>query len=57
MITLRQLRYLEALAHHKHFGRAAEACAVSQPALSMQILELEKELDAKTLRENMEPTY
>ena len=49
MITLRQLRYLEALAHHKHFGRAAEACAVSQPALSMQILELEKELDAKLI--------
>jgi len=49
MITLRQLRYLEALAHHKHFGRAAAACAVSQPALSMQILELEKELDAKLI--------
>ena len=49
MITLRQLRYLEALAHHKHFGRAAEACAVSQPALSMQILELEKELDTKLI--------
>jgi LysR family transcriptional regulator, hydrogen peroxide-inducible genes activator len=49
MITLRQLRYLAALAHHRHFGRAAEACAVSQPALSMQILELEKELDAKLI--------
>ena len=44
MITLRQLRYLGALARHRHFGRAAEACAVSQPALSMQIRELEKEL-------------
>ena len=42
MITLRQLRYLEALAEHRHFGRAAEACAVTQPALSMQIRELEK---------------
>jgi LysR family hydrogen peroxide-inducible transcriptional activator len=49
MITLRQLRYLEALAQHKHFGRAAEACAVTQPALSMQISELEKELDAKLI--------
>jgi LysR family transcriptional regulator, hydrogen peroxide-inducible genes activator len=45
MITLRQLRYLQALAQHRHFGRAADACAVTQPALSMQIRELEKELE------------
>ena len=44
MITLRQLRYLTALARHRHFGRAAEACAVTQPALSMQIRELERDL-------------
>jgi LysR family hydrogen peroxide-inducible transcriptional activator len=44
MITLRQLRYLEALAQHRHFGRAAEACAITQPALSMQIRDLEQEL-------------
>src|SRR5437660_5828945 len=44
MITLRQLRYLGALAEHRHFGRAAEACSVTQPALSMQIKELEEEL-------------
>ncbi|HLH92732.1 MAG TPA: LysR substrate-binding domain-containing protein [Xanthobacteraceae bacterium] len=47
MITLRQLRYLEALAHHRHFGRAAEACAVTQPALSMQIRDLEQELEVE----------
>lgn len=44
MITLRQLRYLSALARHEHFGRAAKACSVSQPALSMQIRELEQML-------------
>ena len=44
VVTLRQLRYLAALAEHRHFGRAAEACAVTQPALSMQIRELEAEL-------------
>src|SRR3981081_475960 len=44
MITLRQLRYLSALAKHGHFGRAAEACAVTQPALSMQIRDLERRL-------------
>jgi len=44
MVTLRQLRYLSALARHRHFGRAADACAVSQPALSMQIRDLEKDL-------------
>jgi LysR family transcriptional regulator, hydrogen peroxide-inducible genes activator len=49
MITLRQLRYLQAFARHRHFGRAAEACAVTQPALSMQIRELEKELDVELI--------
>ncbi|WP_417669996.1 LysR substrate-binding domain-containing protein [Roseibium sp.] len=47
MISLRQLRYLEALATHLHFRRAADAVAVSQPALSMQIKELEAELGVK----------
>jgi LysR family hydrogen peroxide-inducible transcriptional activator len=47
MITLRQLRYLTALARQKHFGRAAEECAVTQPALSMQVRELEREIGAE----------
>lgn len=43
-LTLRQLRYFDALARHGHFGRAADACAVSQPALSVQIKEMEEGL-------------
>ncbi len=45
-ITLKQLRYFEALAIHGHFGRAASASAISQPALSVQIRELETSLGA-----------
>src|SRR6056297_3630206 len=45
-MTIKQLRYFDALARHGHFGRAAETCAISQPALSMQIRELEESLGA-----------
>lgn len=43
-ITLKQFRYFEALARERHFGKAADLCAISQPALSMQIKELEEAL-------------
>jgi LysR family hydrogen peroxide-inducible transcriptional activator len=44
VLSLRQLRYFDALARSRHFGRAAELVNVSQPALSMQIKEMEREL-------------
>lgn len=47
MISLKQLRYFDALARLGHFGRAADHCAVTQPALSMQIQDLEQELGLK----------
>lgn len=44
MTTIKQLRYLDALARFGHYGKAAAHCAISQPALSMQIQELERQL-------------
>jgi LysR family hydrogen peroxide-inducible transcriptional activator len=44
--TLRQLRHLVALARHEHFGRAAQACHVTQSTLSASIKELEEQLQA-----------
>jgi LysR family transcriptional regulator, hydrogen peroxide-inducible genes activator len=48
-MNLQDLRYLVALAEHRHFGRAAEACHVSQPTLSSQIRKLEEELGVTLL--------
>lgn len=45
-VTIKHLRYFEALSQQGHFGRAAEVCAISQPALSLQIKELEAILGA-----------
>src|SRR6202047_4840434 len=49
MISLKQLKYFEAVARFRHFGKAAEQCSVTQPALSMQIQELEKTLGVQLM--------
>jgi len=48
-MNLQDIRYLVAVAEHRHFGRAAEACSVSQPTLSSQIRKLEIELGVTLL--------
>ncbi len=50
--TLKHFRYFDALARMGHFGRAAEACRISQPALSVQIKELEAMLGAPLVERN-----
>lgn len=54
-ITLIQLQYFEALATHRHFGRAAKACGVAQPTLSAQIQKLEEELQGSLIDRRSQP--
>jgi len=51
-MTLTELRYITAVARHRHFGRAAEACFVSQPTLSVAVKKLEEELDVTLFERN-----
>jgi LysR family hydrogen peroxide-inducible transcriptional activator len=51
-MNLRDLRYLVAVAEHRHFGKAAEACFVSQPTLSTQLKKLEQELGVELVERN-----
>ncbi len=44
-MTITQLKYIVAVDNHRHFAKAAEACFVTQPTLSMQLQKLEEELD------------
>ena len=46
-MTLTELKYIVAVARERHFGRAAEACFVSQPTLSVAIKKLEDELNVQ----------
>jgi len=52
MVTLRDLQYLVAIDKHQHFGRAAEACFVSQPTLSGQFKKLEEHLGLTLVERN-----
>ena len=52
MITLREMQYLVALDDHRHFGRAAESCFVSQPTLSGQFKKLEDQLSLQLVERN-----
>lgn len=46
-MTLTELKYIVAVARERHFGKAADACYVSQPTLSVAVKKLEQELDVK----------
>ena len=50
MLELKDLHFLTALARHRHFARAADACGVSQPAFSMRIRKLEERLDTPIVK-------
>ncbi len=54
-MTLQQLQYIVALADHRHFGKAAAACFVTQPTLSMQVRQLEEELDVVLFQRRQQP--
>ena len=54
-MTLQQLEYILAVARYGHFGRAAEACNVTQPTLSAMIGKLEEEIGAKLFDRNRQP--
>src|SRR3954451_6361090 len=59
-MNLRDLRYLLAVAKHGHFGRAADACGVSQPTLSVQVRKLEELLGVVLLERSTKavvPTF
>ena len=54
-MTLQQFEYILAVARHRHFARAAEACFVTQPTLSMMIQKLEEELGIKVFDRSRKP--
>ena len=55
MITLTQLEYIIAVDTYRHFGKAAEACSITQPTLSMQIKKLEEDLETIIFDRSIQP--
>ncbi|MBK8338765.1 MAG: LysR family transcriptional regulator [Flavobacteriales bacterium] len=56
-MTLRQLQYVVALDDHRHFLRAAVACFVTQPTLTMQVRKLEEELAVSLFDRRVQPVH
>lgn len=54
-MTLQQLRYITAIADYKHFGKAAEACGLTQSTLSLMVKKMEDELDVRIFDRDSHP--
>ena len=54
-MTLQQLRYIIAIDDHRHFGKAAEACGLTQSTLSLMVKKLEEELDVRIFDRDAHP--
>ena len=54
-MTLQQLRYIIAIDQYRHFGKAAEACGLTQSTLSLMVKKLEEELDSLIIDRDAHP--
>ena len=54
-MTLQQLRYIVAIDDHRHFGKAAEACGLTQSTLSLMVKKMEEELDVRIFDRDLHP--
>ena len=54
-MTLQQLRYIIAIDDHRHFGKAAEACGLTQSTLSLMVKKMEEELDVRIFDRDAHP--
>ena len=54
-MTIQQLRYIIAIEQYRHFGKAAEACDLTQPTLSLMVKKIEEELDVRIFDREAHP--
>lgn len=54
-MTLQELKYIAAIDQYRHFGKAAEACGLTQSTLSLMVRKLEEELDVRIFDRNAHP--